>query len=626
VSAVEFESTNPAWSYDLEQGVHQLGRLYGIDGLEVATKSGIGTMCALKEDGSLLINIDPEQVIKGHGESMDSSQPTTSPEITALFMTGHEIGHASDFLDPAHKLPAEKDKARDFFDLVVDDTVIDRRSRRVPLFDANANAVYGQQISGNLSELPRHVQLMYGIRISTVIDDPQIEMDSAVREILESLKHYDREGTVFDIPAVMADPRTTLKERRKIAETFILPHYQDLLEEDEQSQQSGQDGLPSDQGSGDFQSNYDQYDKAVHGEHDHGESKDQSSPQEGQTEPGEQSTSDSLAQQIADAIKQATAKKEKGRQDAKVKAEIRAKESEADADQQLEAQLSQLAGSVAAEMNLSPGDAEKYVRSLDKWRPTIKEVAKVFMKLAAPANIIMSPRYTRGAHTEGLRLHPQTMAAVALQLAADQDQAVWQSVERKAHRQEVTFGGLDVDLMVDVSGSMRGEKAECAADTALCLIEGLQLARYMVAREAGQHHQPDVRTQVIAFGSSSEVLAPLSHEPTGEQKGKTYTNLLNPNSNSTLISGTLEKVRQHAVARPKRDVVGIIISDGHFHDHETAAEMVAAMPKSVVISHLVMGGDVGEFISDNHEVVPNPNALPGKLYGVLAEYIRRNSL
>ncbi len=608
----------------LEQGVHQLGLLYGIRGLEVAVKPGAGWSCAKTEYG-LTITVDPQQTVEGNGfeSRAETEHSEISPEVTSLFITAHELGHANDYLDPNWRKPAKPEPAGDFFNCLVDDTVIDKRNRRVPMLDANADAVYSHQMPSDLTELPKHVQLMFGMRVGTVIDNPSLTMDDQGAEILASLKEYQKGEQIFDIMDVLTDPRTTLTERRRIADRFIRPHFDALLEQDKQ--EHGDQG-ESDQGEGEFEAIYEQYEQTVHGHQHSDEGEGQQSEKSKETE-GESnakaSQGSSLAEQMAEALKQAAEELQAQQEAAKAKAQAERAESQGTGEEQREAQLSELAGTVAAEMHLSSGDAESYVRSLDKWTGTIKEVADVFMKLAAPADVIMSPRYRRDAHTEGVRLHPRTMAGVALQLETDQDQAIWQPVVREAHRQEVTFGGLDVHLLVDVSGSMAGPKAQCAADTAMCLIEGLQLARHKVARTAGQYHQPDVRTQVIAFGSGTEVLSPLSHQPTGQQKGKTYTNLLEANSSSTLVNDALGHVKQAAAAKPKRDAIAIIISDGQFGDHNAAARTVAEMPKTAYIAHLVIGGGVQEFISKNHEVVGSPNVLPGKLHGILADYIRR---
>ncbi len=624
MSNAEIESIQPSWDQqELESGVRQLGLLYGISGLEVVTRPGAGWSCAKTEHG-LTVTIDPQQTIEGNGVDAavpETDRPEVSPEVTSLFITAHELGHANDFLDPNWRRSSQPKPSRDFFDCLVDDTVIDKRNRRVPLLDAHADDVYSHQIPSDLTELPQHVQLLYGMRVGTVVKEPSLTMDESVSGILNSLVKYEKNGQVFNILDVLTDPRTSLAERRRIADKFILPHFEALLEEDKQEQDGGNQSESGD-GEGDFQDIYDAYEQAVHG-HQQGDGEGEQSSRAQAEASGQPSNGGSLSEQIAEAIKEAAAEQQ-AKNAAKANAQTSsAKATEEDAAQH-EAQLSELAGTVAAEMQLSAGDAESYVRSLDQWTPTIKEVASVFMKLAAPANVIMSPRYATGAHTEGVRLHPRTMARVALQLDADQDQAIWQPIVREAHRQEVTFGGLDVHLLVDVSGSMAGAKAQCAADTALCLVEGLQLARHNVARTAGKFHQPDVRTQIIAFGSGTEVLSPLSEAPTGQQKGKTYTNLLEADSSSTLVNGALESVKQASTVKPKRDAIAIIVSDGHFGDHDKALATVASMPKSVYVAHLVIGGDVQTFISDNHEAVGNPSVLPGKLHGILADYIRRS--
>lgn len=618
----EIESIQPSWDQQkLESGVRSLGLLYGISGLEIVLRSGAGWSCAKTEHG-LTVTIDPQQTIETNGVETaipKTHRPEVSPEVTTLFITAHELGHANDFLDPTWRRSSQPKPSRDFFDCLVDDTVIDKRNRRVPLLDAHADEVYSHQIPSDLTGLPKHVQLLYGMRIGTVVKDPDLTMDKSVSDILNSLVQYQKGEQTFNILDVMTDPRTSLAERRLIADKFIWPHFDALLEEDKQEQGDDDQSESGDGASeGEFQDVYDAYEQAVHG-HQQGDGESEQSQQAQPGAFGQPGSEGSLSVQIAEAIKQTSAE-----QQAKDAAKTSTPKVTEENVAQHEAQLSELAGTVAAEMQLSAGNAKSYVRSLDRWTPTIKEVANVFMKLAAPTNVIMSPRYATGAHTEGVRLHPRTMARVALQLIAGQDQAIWQPIVRKAHRQEITFGGLDVHLLVDVSGSMAGAKAKCAADTALCLIEGLQLARHNIARTAGKFHQPDVRTQIIAFGSGTVVLSPLSQQPTSQQKGKTYTNLLEADSSSTLVNGALELVKQASTLKPERDAIAIIVSDGRFKDHVRALATVASMPKSVYVAHLVIGGGAQTFISDKRESVGNPSVLPGKLHGILADYIRRS--
>ncbi len=287
--------------------------------------------------------------------------------------------------------------------------------------------------------------------------------------------------------------------------------------------------------------------------------------------------------------------------------------------------MAKLAGMVARDMELDERDSEEYVESLNKWGQTIRDTAKVFLQLAAPTTSTMSPRYDSQPMSEGVRLHPGRLPKAALQLETGREQSVWQPVERRAKRETVAFGGLDIHLLVDVSGSMSFDgKAESAAASAQILLEAIQLARYETMQAGSQLQQPDVRTQVIAFGSSSEVLAPLALQPTEPEKGTVFSNLLRPDSPSTLIGGALAHVHEATVANPERESITIIVSDGIFHDHDGAEQQVASLPRQAHVTHIVIGDDeVDEFISPNHRKIQDPSELPQNLYEVLSGRIRQ---
>jgi hypothetical protein len=354
VSHEDLGSTQPNWDpHKLERSVHQLGLLYGISGLEVTTQPGAGWSCAKTERG-LRITVDPQQSIEGVGVEEQSEAPSVSPEVTSLFIAAHELGHANDFLDPNWRPPVKSSRSEDFFSCLVDDTVIDKRSRRVPLLDANADDVYSQQMPSDLTELPKHVQLMYGTRIGTVIDNPTITMDETVTEIIRSLREYEKDGQLFNIMDVLTDTRTTLAERRRIADKFIRPHFEALLEQDEQEQADKQDGQgESGEGEDGFEAIYDQYEQAVHG-HQHQEGGEGDGSEQSQAELPDSPSRSGLAEQIAEAMKQA-AEEQQVQKAAKAKAQAaRAKTDKGNGDKQREAQLAELAGTVAAEMQLSP--------------------------------------------------------------------------------------------------------------------------------------------------------------------------------------------------------------------------------------------------------------------------------
>jgi hypothetical protein len=294
--------------------------------------------------------------------------------------------------------------------------------------------------------------------------------------------------------------------------------------------------------------------------------------------------------------------------------------------------LGPIAELCADTMNLDAGDALSYARSLDRWRVTIRRIAELFLKIASPTELLLSPRYDHSARPEGLRLHPLKVHQAAIQQLTGTPHAVWQPVKRAGRRQNISFDGLDVYLLADVSGSMEGEKAHCAADTALCLIEGLQLASYMAHSKNEVKHPgtpagrttvsigspPDVRIELTAFGEDFDIVCPLSYQPSGEQKGKVFFNLRNAGSKGTCISGALNNISRSAQSENHRKKIIFIISDGRFHDPEAAAQAAQSLLPIAKIKQVFIG-ETGTVISDFCETIASPLELPEKLYELLRD-------
>jgi hypothetical protein len=624
-----------AQDQELRTTVQELGHLFGLSGLQIEVRPGEGWKCTRRHDG-ITITVDPEQLVeRNEVKDADSLETSWAAEVDPRYIVhtaGHELGHGKDFIDPDWR--DESSRPGDhFFWNVLDDTVIDKRLRRIPALDGITDQLYGQVLfpTDDLTDRPKHVQFMYSLLVNTVTENEPPRVDPNVAKKLHALTNHEADGEIFDIVETLTDPRTSLRQRRSIANHFIKPLYQELLTEDQQKQpdQSGQSDNDGSGQSGDdanssqssseesFKQHYDNYEKAMHGSnHNHDDQSDE--PTDGKNGGDGESQSDHSdaahghAQQIAEALKELAA-------DPQAQTTEQQPQQPDPAHQEA---LTALAGTVAKEMNLKSDDALKYVESLDKWGATIRQTAAVFLQLASPTISTMSPRYEARPRTEGARLHPQQLAKAAMQLASNQEQAVWQSVERRANRQAVKFGGLDVHLLVDVSGSMRGPKASCAAACSQSLLEGIQLARYMASEDDSQYTQPDVRTQVIAFGSGTDILAPLAFEPTKPQKGAVFCNLLMPDSDSTLVSGALAAVHESAIANPERETLVVIISDGVFGDYNGPTRQVSSLPDNAYVSHLLIGSGTTDYISPHHQSVNNPIMLPQALYGVLAGRIR----
>ncbi|MDR2715922.1 MAG: VWA domain-containing protein, partial [Coriobacteriaceae bacterium] len=136
----------------------------------------------------------------------------------------------------------------------------------------------------------------------------------------------------------------------------------------------------------------------------------------------------------------------------------------------------------------------------------------------------------------------------------------------------------------------------------------------------------DVRIQLLAFGSGWAELTPLGPEPSPHQKQATLYNLLNPQSDHTMINGVLKYIRDSAKQSPGREVISIIVSDGLFADNLMAFKTVQNMPKNCFVCHINIGGFAGVPITLDYETVDDPVWLPTMLERILSSYLERRQL
>ena len=85
----------------------------------------------------------------------------------------------------------------------------------------------------NLAATPLSNQLMYSIRIGQVLG-AQPAVDERVDQMIDSLRNHENDGQTFDVIDIMTQPNTSLAQMRQIAEQFIKPLYDQLLEQDQQ--------------------------------------------------------------------------------------------------------------------------------------------------------------------------------------------------------------------------------------------------------------------------------------------------------------------------------------------------------------------------------------------------------
>jgi len=585
----------------LQEEVNDLARLYGLRGLEVALREGGGSACELTERG-LAIVFDTTEAEAGD-----------DVEAKALYTLARELSRAFEAVTyPAFaRAGRKKPRWERFFYDQIDFTAIDRGNRRIPAVDRAVAAVY-RRLPHRLSGLPGDVQLLYALRFSQVEPEAALILDPEVEAALKDLRRRRAGALCFDVPAVLADPSTRVDERRRLADIFVKPLF--LLLKKKARQRVPTPGLEA-PGGGQKSPDGQPPERADDAPEEE-ESADEEDEKTG--EGNEIEEKENFGDQLRDLLVSALEQPGGALQESRP-ADLQKKNLSKG-----EENIAFVAVAGEKTLALPPADARQYAQTLDRLRPLIQKIAAVFLRLSGPREGRASPRYARQASLDGVRLHPRTLQEAAIQSRTGGiEAAVWQGINKNGRRRTLDFGGLDCWFFADVSGSMEGEKARCAADAAVCLVEGLQYAARAAARKNRRERPPpDIRLEIAAFGAGFDVIAPLSRSPQAAQKGRAFVSLLNAESRGTYLAAALDHVRcsiekmGKIEKAEKRRKLLFVISDGRFHDAEAAQKAAAQFPRAVRIKQVFIG-EPGVSLGGVSQTISSPQELPRKLYELL---------
>lgn len=601
---------------ELEKIANTMFATYGVRGVQLTMESGKKTWCGALKTGGIQINIDPDEM--AHGKEL-------TPEAM-MAAVSHELGHAKDMLENPAKAYVNLSKTDCFFYNLLDDTVIDSRLRRFPRLEQPVADLYHEVMNSQITDLtqtPLSNQLMYGMRIDRVLGQ-QPAVDERVKNMLDSLRNYTTpNGDAVDVVDILTLENTSLAERRAIADNVIKPLYDELVEQDKQD---GRDN--------DINELIDVYEQS-HGNHGDDDSEDTDDSKSNQAKQSRKS----LPEQIKDAIEQSakdggeTSEDEADNEAGENKASDPDQNSKNDStasensdsqhnEQQDTETPADIAGSLAAEMQLPLPDAEKYLHMVIKHQAIIRDTAEIFKQLARPTKGARRLTNARGRSLDGTLLHVDSIADLALQESAGLPaRQIWQQTKRRATRETVDFGGLDIHLLIDASSSMKREnRAVDAVATAVCLIEGLKLAKMQIAK-ANKYQMPDVRTHVVAFGSSAVEVSPLAYQISQPELGQMYSTLMNPNAGATLINDALISCNG---TPPERDSIIFIVSDGGIFDDHIAAQTIQCQSPGAYVGQFIIGNNQGAAkLTENAEELSDSRLLPEKLLAILRNHTMR---
>lgn len=263
-----------------------------------------------------------------------------------------------------------------------------------------------------------------------------------------------------------------------------------------------------------------------------------------------------------------------------------------------------------------------YERTAERYHDTIERIAEVLVRIATPQEQLGVFRYRARLARSGTRMHPSTLVHAHLQLESGCENAIWQKRQRRSRPQNRQFHGMDIYVLLDVSISMTGKNASSAGALAVCLVEGIDRALQLAARDQ-QQGAVDIRTQLLAFGEGWAELTPLEFTHDHERKRFAFNLANNPTSEQTLITAALKQVQARAAAEPSRNIVCLVVGDGLFADGLQARKCAMGLPPNVYLAHINIGAFNGLPLTGNFETIQDPALLPEKLHLVLARQLER---
>lgn len=570
-------------------------RLAGMPNTQVSIDHKVRSFSKLGKEGAA-ITLNPDSLMDFSLRTGWGKGDGIPLEIVDLMVAAHESYRVRDFGDPSFFVeissrPPRFVNARRFFNHVVDDTSIDLRLSEIPLFSRYFESYLYRIVEQDMRYLPCHIQFINTVRLKLFLPRSSPLVASEVQESISDLERGA--ASLQTLLCEVFDPRQGFAERHRRADAALFSRYEALLSQDFEKADPYL-----------FIQKYDE--QLFYGAVE--------SP-----DPIEllKTKEDENSEYIGELFRVTDENLAKATLDSFLENSKLAEDKEDDGSPGL---ILPKSGTPDEDLEIAADTMLGYTACVNQWRAVIKDVSEIFLTLATPKEAIAVPRYRHISAHDGVRLNPHSTTGAHIQLITGRPQPIWQPVYKQIRHQELRFSGLDIYLLLDVSGSMGGENARYASAMSVCLTEGLQLARRRAEADPTQG-TVDVRTQLLAFGAGWAELTPLCKVPSQSQRETAYFNLMHPSSNFTLVNGALRQVSSSARLCPERDVLCLIVSDGLFSDSLEAFKTVKDMPSNVYVGHIFIGDFSGIPITSHCEIIHSPKLLPKKLKALLEEQL-----
>ena len=492
----------------------------------------------------------------------------------------------------------------------------------------------------NYLEEPRHLQFLYKIIRQEMIPDSETDVFPEVDDMIEKFRNFQNTGQ--DLIKYSTQYSKSPNEIMPLDEEFniwtkvIYPEWKKLLKMDEQDPNFREP--PKDDKELDNEGSNQENESGQSKQAESGESEENESGQSKQAESGESGESNNKSNQSSDNdedgkpdFSQYYEKYQKNNPDLiteeqqkEIKKNIRqAAIQEKEHQRQEQAKrdpIYQLNEKIKNETGYSINDIEKYNRLVDKYREQIDELRDILRKTLNEH--IGIRRRLISNHDEGAILTPEHLARTAVEIKmGKQDPKAFSDYEKRISNHELT-GKTDFVFAFDCSGSMRGENAICAADSAIVCMEalaGMQRDIEEVQEQAGIIVDVDFRTAIYTFGDGFNLPKPLSHGLTTKERLETYNEIVHANGGLT-SGGFFRDIKKIPIDHERKQIL-IVVTDGEFNSDFNQAS----------VNQLVNNGWIGYCIGIGQtaiiDIFPNSGSRitdPADLPQKLQELIERN--
>ena len=560
-----------------------------------------------------------------------------------LFATTHELmAHYGELMrDPefvlreAKRYSQAKPRLHILYNIFEDVLGNRRIVSELPFLEETRTALYREKMfpQTDYTDQSSHVQFVYGFIRESMVSGEPVKLGPEARQALEELRAFGKDKTdVLDLVTTPTiDPRDRFHIMRRVVEPIYERLYRSDLEKEKEKQKQGkgeepkeQEGPPQSQREG----------EGTGGEKKEGEKKGGGEPKKEQKDGGRTAERKAIEEAAKKFKKEYEAYEKTHPEPLSPKDEEKIKDVLKEIAGK-EGGLPSLDRSIleqwAKEHGVNAEDVIAYRNEFREIEPLVQELREVFKKIVSKRlreRMRLSPQLQK----EGEELEEETLAEVYAESKAGGKPRAFREIERRK-REEVGYGVLDMTLVNDMSGSMKGEKLAMDRKSKQLFMESLADFQKEIEEaeyENGMSLGFEVRTEARVFGDFGDAeLKKLSRVLSERDRIIVWKRIHSENipdeagtpdylSLEAVLTEISPEYEKELKAKTRRRVI-VVLSDGASQDQERYMKTF----KELVERGVIMV-DLGMLTSarPGAEVIDDIKKLPQAVQKVILKYIQ----